>query len=184
MLPVTITFVADLDDYLTHQLFIASKSPSITAKRKRNKYVVAILFLLAGLTFFATQNMAIGAALACIGIAWFFFYPRWEAKQFVKQIQAMLADSLKTPANSQTTLILERESIHASDEKHSTRIETKNITHIVEIPKLILLRFKDGTSFLVPKSKIENPDDFENGLHELARHLDIKYNEERNWKWK
>ncbi|HYG50203.1 MAG TPA: hypothetical protein VD905_04830 [Flavobacteriales bacterium] len=183
MLPVTIHFKADLDDYLTHQLFIASKSASIAKKRRRNKLVVSFLFAAAGATFFATGNIPLGSALLTIGILWFVFYPVWEAKQFTKQMHNMLLENFKTPPNNQTTITLNKDVILIHDETNKTSIKTGLVTLIVEIPSLILVRFSDGRSFLVPKNKTENLEDFENGLRELARQLNIKYTEEPEWRW-
>ncbi|HLP10498.1 MAG TPA: hypothetical protein VK177_01130 [Flavobacteriales bacterium] len=184
MFPVTIKFKADLEDYLTHQLFIASKSPGIARKRSRNKMVVGLLFTAAGLSFFATENIPVGSAFVTIALLWFVFYPIWEANYFKKKMQEMLLENFKTPPTNQTTITLAKDIITVNDEHNSTQIKTALVTLIVEIPRLILVRFEDGKSFLVPKNKVENLEEFENALHELAKLLGVKYNEERTWKWK
>ena len=92
---MTIEYTIEEADFLTHQLYIASRSERIKRKRKRSRLLVPIAYLVIGLYFYLQQQQNLGYAFFLIGILWFFFYPLWDGGTTVSIIKRSLKKIIK-----------------------------------------------------------------------------------------
>lgn len=181
---MTINFKIDEKDFLRHQLFIASKSNRIKKKRLRNKILVPLIYFVFGVMCFIEKNYFVMFLFFIFGLLWFLIYPIWEKRHYIKHYECFIKENFKERFDKNLILEFSDDFIVAKDDGSESRVSTKEIEDIVEIPSTIFVRLKGGQSFILPENKIVNIDDVKVRLKELAVYLDIKYNFEENWEWK
>ena len=72
-----IDYHLDEDDFLTHQLFIASRSPRIQLKRKRSWISVPIVYSIIGILFLVQEQFGLMFVFVFLGFL-VCFYPKWD----------------------------------------------------------------------------------------------------------
>lgn len=181
---MTIEYKIDENDFLTHQLFLASKSDRIKKKRRRSKVIVPLIYVVFGFLFLFESNYIMTIAFFVIGLLWFLIYPLWERRHYIKHYQGFIKETYKDRLGRTTTLEFSNDFILANDNGSESRILTKEIDEISEIQSTIFVRLKDGQSFILPKNKITSLDIVTRRLKELADFLKIKYVVDDKWEWK
>jgi hypothetical protein len=181
---MTIEYKIDETDYLTQQLFLASKSERIKKKRQRNKVLLPLVSFIFGLLFFFIKKNAMTVQLFIIGILWFFVYPHWERRLYVNHYKKFIKENYKDRLGKAGTLEIENEFIFAKEDGMESKVLTTELDVIIEIPTTIYLMLKNGQSFIIPKDKISNINVLTARLKELAEDLKIKYDIDENWVWK
>jgi hypothetical protein len=181
---MTIDYTIDESDFLTHQLFVASKSERIKKKRKRNKIIVPIVYTAIGILFFLQNNLSLTIMFFIIGILWFLIYPIWEKQQYIKHYKGFIKENYKNQVGRSITLEFSKDFIIAKNNSSESKISTTELEDINEIPSIIFIRLKGGQSFILPKNKIANINHTKAQLKELANYLQIKYEINEQWEWK
>lgn len=172
------------EDYLTYQLYNASISKRIKKRRQRNKIVVPILyFSVGGFTFFYANSLELSIFLVIVGILWFFAYPIREKNRYIRHYRGYIQDNYKERFGKTVSIEFTNEYIFASDSYSESKIQTNQIESFIEIPTLILIKYKDGIVNIIPKDKIQDHNTFVSMLKEMATNLNIEYKLENNWKW-
>ena len=178
-----IEFSLDAEDYLAHQLFVASQSNRIRKKRIRNKILVPVMYVVFGITLFVAGNHLLSMLFIVFGGLWFTMYPKWETKKYTKHYSNYINENYKEMVGRKASLEINAEEIHISDEGGEGTILAKELTAINEIPRIIMLRFKGSQTIILPKNKISNLDDLIKRLKELSAQLNIPYNSNPQWEW-
>ncbi len=181
---MTIDYKIDENDFLTHQLFVASKSDRIKKKRQRSKLIVALIYVVFGLLFLLQDKISLAIIFFIIGILWFFIYPIWERRHYINHYKRFIRENYKDRLGRTATLEFNNEYILAKDNGSESKILTIELEEICEIPTTILVRLKGGQSFILPKDKITDFDKVKARLKELAEHLKINYETDEKWEWK
>ncbi len=165
---MTIDYKIDENDFLTHQLFVASKSDRIKKKRQRSKLIVALIYVVFGLLFLLQDKISLAIIFFIIGILWFFIYPIWERRHYINHYKRFIRENYKDRLGRTATLEFNNEYILAQDNGSESKILTIELEEICEIPTTILVRLKGGQSFILPKDKITDFDKVKARLKELA----------------
>ena len=181
---MTIDYKIDENDYLIHQLFIASKSKRIKKRRQRSKIIVSLIYITLGLLSFLQDKVSLAIKFFIIGLLWFFIYPIWERRHYIKHYKGFIKENYKERLGRTATLEFNNEYILAKDNGSESKVLTTELEEICEIPTTIFVRLKGGQSVILPKDKIENFDNLKARLKELAKYLKIKYEIDENWEWK
>lgn len=181
---MTIDYKIDENDFLTHQLFVASKSNRIKKKRQRSKIIVPLIYFSLGLLFLIQDKVSLTIIFFIIGLLWFFIYPLWERRHYIKHYQGFIKENYKDRLGRFATLEFQNDYILAKDNGSESKVLTTELEEICEIPTTIYVRLKGGQSFILPKDKITDFDEVKAKLKELANHLKIKYNTDEKWEWK
>ena len=179
-----IEYKIDKNDYLTHQLYIASKSERIKKKRMKNKVVVPLIYAIFGLLLLWIDKLGMAIIFFAVGILWYFIYPIWEKRHYIKHYEGFIKENYRDTVDRTASLEFSNEYIIAKDSGSESKVLTKELKKIDEISTAIFVRLKTGQAFVLPKDKIKNIDLLIMKLKELAKFLDIEYNLEDNWKWK
>lgn len=180
---MTVDFKIEENDFLTHQLYIASRSQKIKKKRLRSKLIVPLIYVGFGLMCLYEGNYFVMSIFIIFGFLWFLFYPIWERKHYVNHYKGFIRENYKERLGRTSILKFANDFIDVKEDGSESKIATREIEEIVEIPSLILIRFKIGHSFVIPKDKITDLNVFREKLKELAVYLNISYVLEENWKW-
>ncbi|MCC5936232.1 MAG: YcxB family protein [Lunatimonas sp.] len=181
---MTIDYKIDENDFLTHQLFVASKSDRIKKKRQRNKVILPLIYIAFGLLFLYQDKVLLAIIFFIIGLLWFLIYPIWERRHYIKHYKGFIKENYKDRLGRTATLEFNNEYILAKDNGSQSKVLTTELEEICEIPSTIFVRLKGGQSFILPKDKITDFDKVKAKLKELADHLKIKYDTDEKWEWK
>jgi ABC-type multidrug transport system fused ATPase/permease subunit len=181
---MTIDYKIDESDFLTHQLFVASKSERIKRKRQRSKIVVPLIYITLGLFFLFQDKISLTILFFIIGLLWFFIYPLWERRHYIKHYKSFIEEHYKDRLGRTATLEFNNDFILAKDNGSESKLLTTELEEICEISTTIFVRLKGGQSFILPKDKITDFDKVKARLKELAGHLKIKYHLDEKWEWK
>ncbi len=179
-----VDFKVDENDFLMHQLFVASRSARIKKKRQRSRIVVPLFYAAIGFFFLAENQYPVAAGFLMFALLWFFLYPYWDRRRYVNHYRKFIKENYAGRLGRTATLALSDDFIIAKDDGSESKVLTTEIEQINEIPTTIFVRLKGGQSFILPKDKIENVPMLITRLKELANHLGITYEEDAKWEWK
>lgn len=178
-----ITYTLNENDLLIHQLFIASKSERIQKKRKRSRVIIPLLYGVFGLGFFYDGSLSMMIAFFVAGILWFFIYPIWERRHYVKHYKGFINENQREMQGKTITLELHKDFILTKDSGSESKVSSAEIKEIWEIPTTIFIRLKGGHTLLVPKDKLNNVGEVKAILKDIALYLNINYETDNLWKW-
>lgn len=181
---MNIQFSIGENDFLAHQLYVASQSDSIRKKRLRSRLLVPLLYLGFGALLLADQKAFPSMLFLVFAILWYFLYPFWEKQRYVKHYRNFIRENYKDRLGKTASLDFSHTQLHARDNGSESTVQCSEIEEIVEIPSNIFIRLKGGQSIILPKDGITGLDHVIDGLKELAQHLKIRYQVDLNWKWK
>jgi len=181
---MTFELKIDENDYLTYQLFVASKSATIQRKRKRNKIIVPIFYLVLGASGFYQKNHLMGILFCVLAVLWFFIYPLWERNNYIKHYKNFIQENYKNAFGKSAFLDISDQTIIIKDELSEAKVSTSEIQEIYEIPTTIFIRMKAGKTLILPKEKIATIQELKTELISLADVLKISYVSDENWVWK
>ena len=181
---MTLTFTLDEKDYLTHQLFSASKSQHVINRRRRNKIIVPLIYLVFATLIFFSANYTVSFIFLVVALGWFFLYPYWESKRYFKHYQQFINENHKNRFNKSVTIEINRDFIIAKDDGSEGKVLTTEVAVIHEIPAAIYIKLKSGQSFILPKERIPDIINLKEYLKRLASDLKIEYCLNNNWEWK
>ena len=181
---MTFELKIDENDYLTYQLFVASKSESVKKKRKRNKIIMPILYLVLGASGFYQNNLLMGILFCVFAVLWFFIYPLWERKNYIKHYKNFIRENYKDAFGKSAILEISDKTIFIKDELSEAKVSTSEIQEIYEIPTTIFIKMKAGKTLILPKDKIASIQELKLELTKLATFLKISYVSDENWIWR
>ncbi len=179
-----IEFSLNEDDFLMHQLYVASKSNTIRKRRTRNRIIIPLLYFVFAFLIFIQNKIIVATIICIIGIVWFLFYPKWDKRHYINHYKKFIKENYKARFEEKLSLEFYNDFILAYDAGSESKILTKEIEEIVEICTNIFIRLKGGQSIILPKNKINDINKLTKVLRELAAYLNIKYTLEDNWIWK
>ncbi len=171
-------------NYLTFQLYLASKSQSILKKRKRTRLVVPILYSVFAISLFVLESPFLAAGFAAFAMLWFFFYPIWEKGKYVKYYQKIIQENHKSRIGTDIKIDIQNDHLFTASGGTEAKIATSEIIEIVELKDLLLIRLDVTQAFVIPKDQINELPALIRELKELAKKLKVKYTEELGWVWK
>ena len=172
------------NDFLQHQLYIASKSDRIKTQRKKSIGAVLLLLVIIGFVFYQANNLFMVYSVLVAVVLALIFHPGSERRRYHKHYRRYIADTFKNRFDVNSTVSITDASIDMSDPGAESKIYLSELDEIVETGSHIFLRLKGGGSIIVPKLRIENKEQLYSELMELAQKLKINYNRELEWKWK
>ncbi|HEX2534497.1 MAG TPA: YcxB family protein [Chitinophagaceae bacterium] len=181
---MTIELTLDENDFLTHQLFLASKSDRIRRKRQRSRFILPFIYLFFSLLFLLEERQGLAIVFFLFGLFWFIGFPYWDRKRYIKHYQGFIREHYKDRLGKGGTLEFTDEYITARDNGSESKVRTSEVEAINEVPSALFVRLKGGQSFILPKDKIRDPDQLIQRLKQLAGHLQIHYTVEESWAWK
>lgn len=173
----------DKNDYLTHQLYTASKTPRVRNSRTRNWIFTTITFL--GLTYilYDNGNLFLSIYFLVFSILSALFYPlysRWRYKRhYLKYIQ----DTYRNRFGEECKIEITEDHILTQDKTGNSTINTSEIEQINEIKDFYFIKMKSGVSIIISKAKSDDLTSIEKAIESLVN-KGIKHNIELDWKWK
>ena len=84
---MTLKYTLTEDDYLQHQLYIASKTNRIKKKRRQSWITMVFVFVALTVLLFQTDNILLSFYFGVLSILTLIFYPFYLKKHYKKHYQ-------------------------------------------------------------------------------------------------
>lgn len=181
---MTIEYSIDEQDFLTFQLFTASKSETIRKRRFRAKFFPVMMYIALGALMYVYGKPDLTIIFGLLTIIWFFMYPLREKRQYRVSYEKFIRDNFKDKLGQQASLIFHNQYLINKDQISESKVQYNQLEQITEIPELILIKLREGQTFILPKNKVGNLEEAKLYLKELAGRLNIPYSNEYGWVWK
>ena len=151
-----LNYTLNENDYLQHQLYIASKSERINKERKKSLTTVTFTFLALSFIFYTTDNQFLMYSFILLGILCLLFYPFYLRKHYFEHYQIYISDIYKNRFNEPCKLVFTENSIESIDITGETKINIFILEEINETGKYFYLKTKTGGDIIIPKIQLEN----------------------------
>lgn len=181
---MTIEYSIDEHDFLTYQLYTASRSPVVRKRRFKSKVIFAMLYLLTGVLFLLQEKIILGASLTLLAILWFILYPLHDKRVYVRNYQNFIHKNYKDKLGRKAFIQFDNKQITTKDEAGQSKFAIRDVEEVTEIPQAIYVKLKKGQSFILPKNKIADVPALVTKLKEIAETAGFRYNDQPQWVWK
>lgn len=180
---MTLTVTIQKEDFLLHQLYIASQSDNINKRRRRNKFIFPIIYSIFSIYYFSQDKIGLAIFLGITAVLWFILFPIWEAKYYKTHYNKFIEEHYKNRFNQLCQITFNENEIIVKDLTGESIIYVTELVEIVELQTIVLVRFKSGISLILPKRDHDDLQDIKSFLLTLASRLNINYTVAENWKW-
>ena len=177
-------FTLNENDFLTFNLFVASKSERIKKRRLRSRLAAPIVQAAFGLVFLFDHKILPGIIFLAFAPVWYFIYPLWEKKYYTRSYTAFIRENMGALINKTVSLEFTDDFILAKESGNEGKIAYSEMESIHEIPSTIFIRLKGGKAFIIPKDQISNLEALKSILKELALVAKVNYEIDEKWEWK
>jgi hypothetical protein len=176
--------ILDENDFLTYQLYAASKSTRVKNGRVRGWVILTLSFLILAYSFYVGNDKALGIyflVLSGLTSILYPFYTRWRYKNhYLKHIR----DTYKNRFGGNTDLEFNDDTIVTRDKTGEMKINKSELQEINEIQDYYFIKIKSGDSLIISKAKSDDLEKIKSELKSITDKLGIRHNVELNWKWK
>ena len=179
-----IEFILSKEDLLQLQLFMASHSKQIIRSRKNLRWRIPILYAVLGLVLTITIDIVYGIVFLIGGLLWFFFYPGYLSKRYVRVYKKSIEENLKNRTGKPIVLSFNDEYVETQDYEGESKLKIKEIVRIDEIRDYCFLKFTSGSRLVIPLNQLTEKENIIEYLKKLATVNGITYETNTEWKWK
>ncbi|MCL9806543.1 YcxB family protein [Flavobacterium amniphilum] len=181
---MVLEYSLDENDYLTHQLYTASKSKRTKKQRRKSWIIVSSLFFILGLLFLKEENNFLSYYFFGFGIITLIFYPFYLRNHYKKHYQKFITDTYKSRFGEIAKVNFHEEYLQTSDSNSESKINYTALEEINEIGDYIFLKLTSGGSLIIPKAKVDTIEEVKEEIKKISRKYGLAENIELNWKWK
>ena len=176
-----ITVTLNEEDYLTHQLYTASKNKGLKNRRRKNWLILTGLFFLTA--FFAKGKIDFYAYyFFTAGVLTLIFYPYYQSYKYKKHFKKVVAENYEYRIGKEGVVHFQPDIIEIKDITGESKINTSEISQINEIKTHYFIKIKSGESLIIPKAAV--PEIFLTNAIAIFNNHNIVVNKELNWNWK
>jgi len=179
-----LNYSLDAEDYLNYQLFNASQSKNISNKRKRNRFIPAIVFFVLGIVprFNLTEPFTL--IYISISVLWIFIYPIWDKRLYINHYKKFINENYQNNFDKNVEVVLSEDKIFMKDGNSESKIDLIELQEINEVSVAFYLKLKSSQSLILPKNKISSLEEIKDLLNFIKEKYSISYNNFPEWKWK
>ena len=181
---MTLQFSLDKNDYLQHQLYIASTSKTIKKKRIKSWLTTTLIFFVLGLFSSQTDNIFLTYYFFIFSIITLIFFPFYQRYRYKKHYQKFINENYKNRFGEEINVSFEEKTIETFDISGELKINHSSLEKITETSSYIFLKVKTGGTLIIPKDKITKKDELKTKLQSLAQKIKIDYSLALDWEWK
>jgi hypothetical protein len=174
----------DENDFLTYQLYTASKSPRVKKGRIRGWILTTVTFGCAAYLFYTSNNEFLGnyfLGASGLSLTLYPLYSRWRYKKHYKK---HVQDTLKNRFGVECAIQINEDTISTKDKTGEAMMNLSEIEEVNEIRDFFFIKMKTGESLIISKIKSGDPQDVVNEIKSLVERKGIKHNIELDWKWR
>ncbi|MEO6232539.1 MAG: hypothetical protein ABJB11_12080 [Ferruginibacter sp.] len=181
---MTLTYQLDQNDFLQHQLFLASKTDRIKKKRTKSWLIVSGAMFLLGFLFLQSDNSFLFYYFLAFGIVTLLFYPLYQRNQYKNHYAKFIADTYKNRFGQTANIHFGENAIETNDVTGESKINLSELESITETGDYFYPGLKTGGHLIIPKLKISDVSQLRQELKQLCQRLKINFIDDIIWKWK
>ena len=173
-------------DFLIHQLFLATQDDKVRRTRLRNRLLIPIVFN--GLAFICVwfNQPLISIVLFIMAIVWLVIYPIYDRRQYkatyLQQVQTNHQNEFEQP----TQLSIQNQFLNIKDHKGSFDTPLNQIAAVTKLKTHYFVSFHSGHSLIIPQylqnGKL-NPE-LDAFIEQLLTVGKLGITDNTKWKWK
>lgn len=183
-LRIEINYQINQEDFLEHQLFIASKFVQNQRRRQKNKILVPSFYVICGIILYFFGAITLTIIFLVFALLWYIYYPAFEGRRFSKYYNEFINENFKDKFGKSTTLMLNKDLLYSKDAVSECKYQSTEVSKIQEIPSTIFIFIKGGTTYILPKDQFENLEELKIQLQAISSVWNVKYENDEGWKWK
>ena len=180
---MTIEYSLQKEDFLTYQLYTASNSEQVQKKRRRNRLLVPLVYVILAFALYMVESTVLAIVFLVFAALWLFFYPRYGRRRYEKHFDKFIDEHYQNRLGKTGTISLEEDHILMKDYTGESKIKLEAIEAIDEIQHYYFIRFSSGVSLILPKRRIANLEEVEPAITDLVQKLQIPHQVNLDWKW-
>lgn len=173
-----IEYKLEADDFLTYQLFTASKSARIKKKKMANWIGTPVSLVLLAVIFYLIEMKPLAIYFGLVALASASFYPMYFKWKYKRHYKGFIKENYAKRIGMVGSLEFQEEVISFHDKTGEAKINLSEIEDVIELLDHFLLKFSTGVSLIIPKREIDTY-----GLKEKFKELGLPVRDELNWKW-
>lgn len=176
-----IEYSLDKSDFLTYQLYAASKSKNIKKNRRNAKLIPPVFFILVGTYLSYRDNSPIGLIMfVVLSFLWFIFHPKYQKYKYVNHYKKHIDENYANRINIITTIEFDKEYITSKNKIGESKIKTSELSKMIELKSHYLFELLDKQALIIPKRAIDNNERFKTEMY----NNNILSDNKTNWEWK
>ncbi len=169
-------------DYLTYQLFIASRSKQVQNSRIKTRIVVPIVWIILGcILSYHDGNFMMLIAFSFASMLWYIMIPRYETKRYEKHYAKFIEEHYTNRIGQENIIDFQDDIIKANSPMGESKVHYDALLALQELKEYLFLALSKSTAFIIPKKDI---DDIEKLKYDLARKTGLSWEDYRDWKWR
>ena len=180
---MTLKYSLNENDFLQHQLFVASKTESIKKQKLKTWLLLTLAILMMSVPFYRNEKFTF-YFLIIFSLVTLLFFPIYQKYQYKKHYLKYININYKNRFGQVSSLIFNEDQIETISVIGESKINYDAFEEIDEIENYFFLKIKTGGGIIIPKKEIKSIDEFRIILKKLIAKYNWKEIIELNWKWK
>lgn len=172
------------NDYLTFQLYIASKSPRIRRTRLRSWITVTVTFALLSLLFYNTQNDTLAIYFGVLTGLCLTLYPSYLRWKYKRHYLNIIRETYQHMFGTKAELEFTTDQIITRDRSGEIKINKSELAEINEIADYYFIKSSTGSSLIISKHNSEELETIKSEINSLVQIHGVKHHIELDWKWR
>lgn len=181
---MTLEYTLTEDDYLQHQLYVASRSKKIKRNRIVGRLLLSGILLSISFYFFKKHNQFAFDYFLVLGILFLVLYPYLQRRHYKRAFRKFINGNYKARFNQPVKAIFSDDEVQITSIASETKYNLQALSQVIETGHHFYVGIKTGGHVIIPKSGINNLEELKNELTGLSQKLIINYTSDLNWKWK
>ncbi len=176
-----IEYILSKSDFLTYQLYAATKSKSIIKNRRNAKLIPPVFFICIGIYLSIRDNSAFGLIMFIIlSTLWFVFYPKYQKYKYEKHYKNFIDENYKNRIDIITSIEFESDYVTSINKTGEGKIKTSELRKLIELRNHFFIELNDKQTLIIPKMAIAEIERFKKKIVDL----NISYEDSITWEWK
>ena len=172
------------EDYLTHLLFVASKSKLVKTRRRTTLALyLAASVLLSFSTYHGHNSFLNWWQILLLGVLFVFLYAFYQRYLYRKTYRKSIVEQYKGKMGSRKEIEFVDEQLFIRDYIGESRINLSKLQRIYETGAYFYLKFESSETLILPKSQIDS-EELKTVLKALITRFNIPVIEQLDWKWR
>jgi hypothetical protein len=181
---MTLNYTLTENDFLQHQLFVASKTGGIKQQRRSTWLIYSAALLLLSLMFYQSGNTLMTYYFLIFGIIFLCFFPFYQKWYYKNHYQKFITDTYKNRFGQTININFSDKCIETTDITGQSQINLGEIENTTETSNYFYLKMKSGGHLVIPKQKLDNVENVRQELKKFCSKLSIDFIDDLNWRWK
>ena len=167
-------------DFLSFQLYTASKSAVIRKRRQNGRITVIFLIAFLGVLFYIKGDELLAILLGIAAVLSFLFFPGYLNRLYKKHYKTHIKEHYANRIGTIVELEFQENRLLEKSSFGEASINLSAIERIIEAPAHFFVKIVTGESIIIPKRALADIDKLKDSIKALG----LTITEDLQWKWK